>query len=54
MSERFVSGVSAKITLYKYSSFPFPSSLPVFLPAPSPALEEWVKLLKFYIAADEL
>ena len=23
MSERFVSGVSAKIALYKYSSFPF-------------------------------
>ena len=23
MSERFVSGISAKIALYKYSSFPF-------------------------------
>ena len=30
MSERFVSGVSAKIALYKYSSFPFLYLEPLF------------------------
>jgi len=32
MSERFVSGLSAKIVLYKYSSFPFLSFLPLSAP----------------------